>query len=168
MGLIIGLRQKVWLSSDSLARSKQMKFQVTWTPVRSLSRRRFAKQRKKLGEAYQPIKFIEPRALFSSFFFCCRYDEHDLRIYTNISKTLEYRVKTWDKIVIYWLAEVVDVTKAPTVSEEHEDLRWLSKDDAIRIAGYNDFAELLEEFHEKYIEMTEKEEADEEEWRGFL
>lgn len=69
---------------------------------------------------------------------------------------MEYRVNNHEKSVVYWLAELRDVTKGPTLSEEHEDLRWLSKDDAIRLCGYNDFAELLEEFHEKYVEELEK------------
>lgn len=88
-------------------------------------------------------------------FFLSRYKASDLRIYKDISKTLEYRVKNHDKTVVYWLAELVDVTKSPTLSEEHEDLKWLNKDDAIRIAGFTDFAEMLEEFDEKCSEIVQ-------------
>lgn len=65
-----------------------------------------------------------------------------------------------EKTVVYWLAELVDVTKAPTLSEEHEDLKWLSKEDAIRLCGYKDFAELLEEFHGKYAELLNSPDED--------
>lgn len=80
-----------------------------------------------------------------------RYDENDLIIYHDISTTLEYRVKNHDKTVVYWLAELRDVTKPPTLSEEHEDLKWLVKDDAKRLGGYSDFADMLEEFHTQYL-----------------
>lgn len=80
-----------------------------------------------------------------------RYDENDLNIFKDISKTLEYRVKNHDKSVVYWLAELKDVTKPPTLSEEHEDLKWLLKDEAKRLSGYPDFADMLEEFHEQYL-----------------
>lgn len=84
------------------------------------------------------------------------FTENDLIIFPNITKTLDYRVNNFDKSVIYWLAELRDVTKSVTLSEEHEDMKWLPKDDAIELCGYEDFADMIEEFHAKYLDELEK------------
>lgn len=84
------------------------------------------------------------------------FKENDLIIFPNITKTLDYRVNNYDKSVVYWLAELKDVTKSVTLSEEHEDMKWLQKDDAIELCGYEDFGEMIEEFHAKYLDELEK------------
>lgn len=84
------------------------------------------------------------------------FTESDLIIYPNITKTLDYRVNNFDKSVVYWLAELRDVTKSVTLSEEHEDMKWVPKDDAIDLSGYDDFGEMIEEFHAKFIDELEK------------
>lgn len=84
------------------------------------------------------------------------FTENDLFIFPNITKTLDYRVNNFDKSVVYWLAELRDVTKSVTLSEEHEDMKWLPKDDAIELCGYEDFADMIEEFHAKYLDELEK------------
>ncbi|XP_063700461.1 bis(5'-nucleosyl)-tetraphosphatase [asymmetrical] [Culicoides brevitarsis] len=84
------------------------------------------------------------------------FTEQDLIIFPNITKTLDYRVKNKDKSVVYWLAELRDVTKAVTLSEEHEDLKWVSKEDIVDLCGYEDFGDMIEEFHAKYLDELEK------------
>uniref|UniRef100_A0A336LTB8 Bis(5'-nucleosyl)-tetraphosphatase [asymmetrical] n=1 Tax=Culicoides sonorensis TaxID=179676 RepID=A0A336LTB8_CULSO len=84
------------------------------------------------------------------------FSENDLIIFTNITKTLDYRVKNVDKSVVYWLAELKDVTKSVTLSDEHTDMRWLPKDDAIELCGYEDWGDMIEEFHAKYLDELEK------------
>lgn len=77
------------------------------------------------------------------------YQEADLRIYKDQTRTLEYKVKGHDKSVVYWLAELTDPAKEVKLSDEHQDLKWLERDDAIAIAGYEDFAEMLRYFDDK-------------------
>lgn len=77
------------------------------------------------------------------------YKETDLRIFKDQTLTLEYKVKGHDKIVIYWLAELINPSKEVTLSDEHQDLKWLERDDAIQIAGYDDFAAMIRHFDDK-------------------
>lgn len=77
------------------------------------------------------------------------YQERDLRIYKTQTRTLEYKVKGHDKVVVYWLAELIEQTKEVKLSDEHQDLKWLERDDAIQIAGYDDFAAMVRYFDEK-------------------
>ncbi|KAI5642929.1 NUDIX domain-containing protein [Phthorimaea operculella] len=75
--------------------------------------------------------------------------ENELEIYKDISKTLNYEVKGKPKVVVYWLAKLRDPEHPVTLSDEHQDLKWLVLKDAQKIAGYEDMQKLLEEFHEK-------------------
>lgn len=77
------------------------------------------------------------------------YQESDLRVFKNQTRTLEYKVKGHDKTVVYWLAELVDPSKEVKLSDEHQDLKWLERDDAIEIAGYKDFADMVRHFDDK-------------------
>lgn len=63
-----------------------------------------------------------------------------------MSKTLTYDVRGNRKVVVYWLAELLNPNQAPKLSNEHEDMRWLAKDPAIALAGFKDFAEMVEHF----------------------
>lgn len=73
----------------------------------------------------------------------------DLQIYKDHQKTLNYKVKGRDKTVVYWLAEIRNAQKNPTLSDEHTEFRWLNKDEAISLSGYQDFAEMVRYFHDK-------------------
>lgn len=77
---------------------------------------------------------------------CYSYELSDLKIYKDLSKTLVYDVKGKKKIVVYWLAELLNPLQLPILSREHEDMRWLAKDPAIALAGFKDFAEMVEHF----------------------
>uniref|UniRef100_A0A2M4C2L3 Bis(5'-nucleosyl)-tetraphosphatase [asymmetrical] n=1 Tax=Anopheles marajoara TaxID=58244 RepID=A0A2M4C2L3_9DIPT len=74
------------------------------------------------------------------------YKESDLKVYRNQSWTLEYKVKGHDKVVVYWLAELRNPSQAAQLSEEHQDMRWLECEDAIKIAGYEDFSKMIRAF----------------------
>ncbi|KAI9578742.1 bis(5'-nucleosyl)-tetraphosphatase [asymmetrical] [Glossina fuscipes] len=76
------------------------------------------------------------------------YCEEDLQIYKDNPIVLKYEVNGKPKEVIYWLAEVRDPCKEPVLSEEHSDLKWLTKDDAKKIVGFRDNQEMIEKFHE--------------------
>lgn len=75
------------------------------------------------------------------------YVANDLNVFKNEQKILHYKVKGRDKTVIYWLAELRDAKKDPTLSDEHTEFRWVPKDDAINLSGYADFAEMVNHFH---------------------
>lgn len=77
------------------------------------------------------------------------YRADDLIIHKDQVKILEYKVKGNDKTVVYWLAELRDPAKNPTLSDEHTEFRWLAKDAAIALSGFNDFAEMVNHFHNK-------------------
>ncbi|CAD7078914.1 unnamed protein product [Hermetia illucens] len=77
------------------------------------------------------------------------YLEHDLRIFKDVNKTLEYEVRGKLKTVIYWLAELIDPQKPPTLSDEHQDYKWLPKDEAKVLAKYKLMADLIDCFEEK-------------------
>lgn len=77
------------------------------------------------------------------------YRADDLVIHKDESKILRYKVKGNDKTVVYWLAELLDASKDPTLSHEHTEFRWLTKDAAIALSGFRDFADLVEYFHDK-------------------
>jgi bis(5'-nucleosidyl)-tetraphosphatase len=62
-------------------------------------------------------------------------------------------VKGKPKIVTYWLAELMDPKKEPTLSDEHEDLRWLAKEDAKKLAGYKDLADMIDYFHSQILNL---------------
>lgn len=75
------------------------------------------------------------------------YTADDLIIHKDEKKVLNYKVKGKDKTVVYWLAELKDTQKNPTLSEEHTEFRWLPKDEATSLSGYPDFTEMVSHFH---------------------
>lgn len=77
----------------------------------------------------------------------------NLQIYKDISKTLNYEVKGKPKVVVYWLAKLKDPHKNVTLSDEHQDLKWLPLQQAQEIAGYDDMKSLLTEFYEKAYKL---------------
>lgn len=81
------------------------------------------------------------------------YTNDDLNIHKDQQKILNYKVNGKDKIVVYWLAELRDTQKNPILSNEHTEFRWLLKDDAIKLSGYGDFAEMVQYFHGKIAEL---------------
>lgn len=54
-----------------------------------------------------------------------------------------------DKSVIYWLAELKNPQFDPKLSHEHTEFRWLTKDNAILLNGFDDYAEMINDFHSK-------------------
>uniref|UniRef100_A0A0K8TS11 Bis(5'-nucleosyl)-tetraphosphatase [asymmetrical] n=1 Tax=Tabanus bromius TaxID=304241 RepID=A0A0K8TS11_TABBR len=81
------------------------------------------------------------------------YGESDLKIYKEVTATLNYNVKGVPKVVVYWLAELIDPEKDPVLSEEHEAFKWLPKEEAKTTATYKDFGEMLEDFENKIKEI---------------
>ncbi|CAH0713141.1 unnamed protein product, partial [Brenthis ino] len=80
--------------------------------------------------------------------------ENDLEIYKDISKTLNYEVKAKPKAVVYWLAKIKNPEEKVTLSDEHQDFKWLPLKEAQEISGFEDMKQLLAEFHKKAIEIV--------------
>ncbi|CAH0590113.1 unnamed protein product [Chrysodeixis includens] len=75
--------------------------------------------------------------------------EKELDVYKNISKELNYEVGGKPKVVVYWLAKLKNPETKVTLSDEHQDLKWLPLEEAQEISGFDDMNLLLAEFHEK-------------------
>lgn len=73
----------------------------------------------------------------------------DLKVF-EFKQELNYRVNGVPKIVIYWLAELLNPDKSVTLSAEHKAYRWLSLCEACDLAKYADMQNALREF-DKYI-----------------
>lgn len=74
------------------------------------------------------------------------YSEEDLVINKELVHTLHYQVKGKPKETTYWLAQLKDPNKLPTLSDEHTDFKFLSKQEASEISGFHDFTAMLEFF----------------------
>lgn len=73
--------------------------------------------------------------------------ENDLKIFENCKKVLNYEVNGVPKIVIYWLAELINPNAKVELSEEHQDYKWLNADEACKYTGYKDMQEVLLDFN---------------------
>jgi bis(5'-nucleosidyl)-tetraphosphatase len=65
------------------------------------------------------------------------YTEKDLKIHKELSKTLNYNVKGKPKVVVYWLAELIS-GQDPTLSDEHTEFKFLSKNEITSVSTYPD------------------------------
>ncbi|EZA58429.1 hypothetical protein DMN91_007811 [Ooceraea biroi] len=74
----------------------------------------------------------------------------DLEIYEDAKHELNYAVNGVPKIVIYWLAELLNPDKSVKLSDEHQDFRWLPLREACDLAKYADMQNTLREF-DRYI-----------------
>lgn len=81
-------------------------------------------------------------------------DAKDFRILENAKKELFYNVRGKPKRVVYWLAELKDPNKEITLSEEHQDKKWLGLDEACKYAKYSDTIDLLN-YCDEFIRKNE-------------
>lgn len=70
----------------------------------------------------------------------------DLKIYENCKKVLNYEVKGAPKIVIYWLAELINPNAKVKLSDEHQDYKWLNIEEACKYAEYKDLQAVFVDF----------------------
>ena len=82
------------------------------------------------------------------------YKEQDLKIHKNLTKILNYNVKGKPKVVVYWLAELV-TDKDPTLSDEHTEFRFLSKNEAKALSGFSDFSDMLDYFEPEILKLNQ-------------
>lgn len=74
------------------------------------------------------------------------YLDDDLIIHEELKHTLCYQVKNKPKETTYWVAQLKNPLKLPTLSDEHTEFKFLTKKHAIEIAGYADFAKMMDFF----------------------
>ncbi|XP_014475939.1 PREDICTED: bis(5'-nucleosyl)-tetraphosphatase [asymmetrical] [Dinoponera quadriceps] len=74
----------------------------------------------------------------------------DLKIFENAKQEMAYKVNGVPKIVIYWLAELIDPGKSVKLSNEHQAFEWLPLREACNLAKYSEMREALNEF-DRYI-----------------
>ncbi|XP_014364644.2 bis(5'-nucleosyl)-tetraphosphatase [asymmetrical] [Papilio machaon] len=82
------------------------------------------------------------------------YSENDLEIYKDVSYTLNYEVNQKPKCVIYWLAKLKNPEQSVTLSDEHQDYKWLPLQQAQDLSGYDDMKLLLADFYEKALKLV--------------
>lgn len=84
------------------------------------------------------------------------YTEADLKIHKHLTQTLNYPVKGKPKVVVYWLAELIS-GRDPTLSDEHTDFKFLSKDDIRSVSTYPEFLNMVDYFHEEIKKLHQLE-----------
>ena len=72
----------------------------------------------------------------------------DLNIFENVKHELNYHVNGKPKVVVYWLAELLDPEKPIRLSHEHQAFKWLSLEEACAVAKYQDMQNALKIFND--------------------
>lgn len=75
-----------------------------------------------------------------------------MKIFTDSKHEMEYLVKGRPKIVIYWLAELVNKNKEARLSREHQDFKWLPIEEACVLSEYSEMQDALKNSHKYIIE----------------
>eukprot|EP00090_Calanus_glacialis_P022966 TRINITY_DN3534_c0_g1_i3.p1 TRINITY_DN3534_c0_g1~~TRINITY_DN3534_c0_g1_i3.p1 ORF type:complete len:142 (-),score=62.64 TRINITY_DN3534_c0_g1_i3:52-477(-) len=74
-----------------------------------------------------------------------------LEVFRDVTAELKYEAFGKPKVVTYWLAKLRDPDQAVTLSEEHQDLRWLPCEEAAQLAGFKEMARVIRDFQEKVV-----------------
>lgn len=54
-----------------------------------------------------------------------------------------------DKVVIYWLAGLKDISTKVKLSDEHQDFKWLALNEACNLAKFEDMKKALHQCEDK-------------------
>ncbi|XP_033354816.1 bis(5'-nucleosyl)-tetraphosphatase [asymmetrical] [Bombus vosnesenskii] len=73
---------------------------------------------------------------------------NDLNIFENVKEEQNYEANGKPKIVIYWLAELLDPEKPIRLSHEHQAFKWLPLEEACSIAKYKEMQNTLRNFND--------------------
>ncbi|XP_072942706.1 bis(5'-nucleosyl)-tetraphosphatase [asymmetrical] [Epargyreus clarus] len=80
--------------------------------------------------------------------------KNDLEIYKDVTKTLEYYVNNKRKYVVYWLAQMKNPETKVTLSDEHQDFKWLGLKEAQDLSGFADMKQMLAEFNDSALKLV--------------
>ncbi|KZC10904.1 PREDICTED: bis(5'-nucleosyl)-tetraphosphatase [asymmetrical] isoform X2 [Dufourea novaeangliae] len=72
----------------------------------------------------------------------------DLKIFEDAKQELNYLVNEKPKIVIYWLAELLNSDKPIQLSHEHQAFKWLPLEEACSVVTYEDMQKTLRNFND--------------------
>ncbi|XP_053986503.1 bis(5'-nucleosyl)-tetraphosphatase [asymmetrical] [Hylaeus volcanicus] len=73
---------------------------------------------------------------------------NDLKIFENVKEEINYNVNGQPKIVIYWLAELINRNKSVRMSDEHQAFKWLPLEEACSTAKYEELQNVLKNFND--------------------
>ena len=72
------------------------------------------------------------------------FEREDLKVHFNFQAILTYLVRgNKEKMSIYWLAELVDADKFVKLSNEHQDYKWLTLDNAAEYVKFDEMMKAL-------------------------
>nr|XP_003708020.1 PREDICTED: bis(5'-nucleosyl)-tetraphosphatase [asymmetrical] [Megachile rotundata] len=71
----------------------------------------------------------------------------DFKIFEDAKQELKYDVNGKPKIVIYWLAELLNPNKPVRLSDEHQAFKWLPLEEACSVAEYEEMQNALKYFN---------------------
>ena len=77
--------------------------------------------------------------------------EGDYDVHKECQSVLNYEVNGRPKRVIYWLAKLKENARTVQLSDEHQDYKWLTLEDAMKYAHYKDLQNTLHDCH-NYIQ----------------
>lgn len=73
---------------------------------------------------------------------------NDFKIFEDAKQELKYDVNGKPKIVIYWLAELLNPDKPVRLSDEHQAFKWLPLEEACSVAQYEEMQNALKYFND--------------------
>ena len=73
--------------------------------------------------------------------------QSQLEIFDEVKAELKYEAFGRPKVVVYWLAKLINYEETVVLSEEHQAFKWLSLDEARDLSGFEDLKKVLTDFH---------------------
>ena len=70
-----------------------------------------------------------------------------LEIFDEVKAELKYQAFGKPKVVVYWLAKLINYDDAVVLSDEHQAFNWLSLDEARELSGFEDLKKVFTDFH---------------------
>ena len=80
-------------------------------------------------------------------------DKEQLTVFQDVKAELRYQAFGKPKIVTYWLAKLNNPDDKVILSEEHQDFKWLQVEEACKVAGFKEMAQVLRDFQGKVESM---------------
>ncbi|CAL4076695.1 unnamed protein product, partial [Meganyctiphanes norvegica] len=76
---------------------------------------------------------------------CIGLKGHPCNVMPEKSQCLKYEVRGRPKVVIYWLAELLNPNTPVVMSSEHQDFKWLPLKEACNLSKFPDMIRTLNE-----------------------
>ena len=87
------------------------------------------------------------------------FDQSSFKVIPDFKCELNYNVTNHrdgikrPKVVTYWCAEMIDCNSKVTMSEEHQNFKWLALEKAKQQSGFKDFNECLDKCETKIMSL---------------